>query len=87
MRTRCSRSPRFRPHLLRNSFRLTSRKYWDQIAKELKLVYTAPKAEAARAEFEKFNDGWGDRYPALIRLWDSAWEEFTPFLDYDFEIG
>lgn len=73
-------------HLLRNSFRLTSRKYWDQIAKELKLVYTAPKAEAARAEFEKFTDAWGDRYPALIRLWDNAWEEFTPFLAYDVEI-
>ncbi|MBB2893593.1 transposase-like protein [Flexivirga oryzae] len=58
-------------HLLRNSFRLTSRKYWDQIARELKLVYTAPTAQAARAEFEKFTN---------------AWEEFTPFLAYDVEI-
>ncbi len=73
-------------HLLRNSFRLTSRKYWDQIARELKLIYTAPTAEAARAEFEKFTDTWGDRYPALIRLWDNAWEEFTPFLAYDVEM-
>lgn len=73
-------------HLLRNSFRLTSRKYWDQIARELKLVYTAPKAEAARAEFAKFTDTWGQQYPALIRLWDNAWEEFTPFLAYDVEI-
>ncbi|KYH45279.1 hypothetical protein AZH51_05220 [Branchiibius sp. NY16-3462-2] len=52
--------------LLRNSFRPTSRKYWDQIARELKLVYTA--AAAARAEFDKFADGWGQRYPGLIRL-------------------
>lgn len=73
-------------HLLRNSFRLTSRKYWDQIARELKLVYTAPTADAARAEFEKFTDTWGERYPALIRLWENAWEEFTPFLAYDVEI-
>lgn len=73
-------------HLLRNSFRLTSRKYWDQIARELKLVYTAPTAQAARAQFETFTDTWGQRYPALIRLWDNAWEEFTPFLAYDVEI-
>lgn len=73
-------------HLLRNSFRLTSRKYWDRIARELKLVYTAASAEAARAQFEVFADAWGERYPALIRLWDNAWEEFTPFLDYDVEI-
>ncbi|RNI24940.1 IS256 family transposase [Flexivirga caeni] len=73
-------------HLLRNSFRLTSRKYWDQIARELKLVYTAGSATAARSQFEVFTDAWGERYPALIRLWDNAWEEFTPFLAYDVEI-
>lgn len=74
-------------HLLRNSFRLTSRKYWDQIAKELKLVCTASSPQAAaRAEFAKFTNAWGARYPALIRLWHNAWEEFTPFLDDDVEI-
>ena len=73
-------------HLLRNSFRLTSRKYWDQIARELKLVYTAPTAAAARAEFDTFTGVWGQRYPALIRLWENAWEQFTPFLAYEVEI-
>ncbi len=73
-------------HLLRNSFRLTSRKYWDQIARELKLVYTAASVAEARAQFEEFSATWGDRYPALIHLWDSAWEEFTPFLAFDVEI-
>ncbi len=29
---------------------------------------------------------WGARYPEIIRLWDNAWEEFIPFLDYDVEI-
>ena len=24
----------------------------------------------------------GQRYPAVIRLWDNAWTEFIPFLDY-----
>ncbi len=73
-------------HLLRNSFRLTSRKYWDQIAKGLKLVYTAPSADAALAQFEEFTAAWAGRYPALIRLWENAWEEFTPFLGYDVEV-
>lgn len=26
------------------------------------------------------------RYPAVITLWDNAWSEFIPFLDYDAEI-
>jgi putative transposase len=29
---------------------------------------------------------WGQRYPAIIRLWENAWTEFIPFLDYDVEI-
>jgi len=29
---------------------------------------------------------WGQRYPAVVRLWDNAWTEFIPFLDYDIEI-
>jgi Transposase, Mutator family len=29
---------------------------------------------------------WGARYPAVVRLWDNAWAEFIPFLDYDVEI-
>ena len=29
---------------------------------------------------------WGARYPAIIRLWRTAWAEFIPFLDYDLEI-
>ena len=26
------------------------------------------------------------QYPAIIRLWENAWSEFVPFLDYDVEI-
>jgi putative transposase len=29
---------------------------------------------------------WGKKYAAIIRLWENAWEEFIPFLDYDVEI-
>jgi len=29
---------------------------------------------------------WGQRYPAMIRLWENAWPEFIPFMDYDLEI-
>lgn len=28
----------------------------------------------------------GKRYPAMIRSWKKAWEQFIPFLDYDVEI-
>ena len=73
-------------HLIRNTFRLTSRKYWDEIKRDLKPIYTAVNATAARAAFDELAEKWGHRYPAVIRLWDNAWAEFIPFLDYDVEI-
>jgi transposase-like protein len=73
-------------HLIRNTFRLTSRKYWDELKRDLKPIYTAVNAAAARAGFDELAAKWGARYPAVVRLWDNAWAEFIPFLDYDVEI-
>src|SRR6059058_2892619 len=73
-------------HLIRNTFRLTSRKYWDELKRDLKPIYTAVNAAAARSAFDELTEKWGARYPAVIRLWDNAWAEFIPFLDYDVEI-
>jgi putative transposase len=73
-------------HLIRNTFRLTSRRYWDELKRDIKPIYTAVNATAARAAFDDLADKWGGRYPAVIRLWDNAWAEFIPFLDYNVEI-
>ena len=54
-------------HLIRNTFRLTSRKYWDELKRDIKPIYTAVNAAAARAAFDDLADTWGERYPAVIR--------------------
>jgi transposase-like protein len=73
-------------HLIRNTFRLASRRYWDELKRDIRPIYTAVNAAAARAAFDDLTDKWGKRYPAVVRLWDNAWAEFLPFLDYDVEI-
>lgn len=73
-------------HLIRNTFRYASRKYWDRISADLKPIYTAANPAEARLRYEEFAEKWGKCYPAIKRLWDNAWEEFIPFLDYDIEI-
>lgn len=73
-------------HLIRATLRYASRKYWDQLARDLKAIYTAPTAQAAWAAFEELEEKWGKPYPAIPKLWRAAWEEFTPFLAYDVEI-
>jgi putative transposase len=69
--------------LLRNSFGYASKRHWPAIAKDLKPVYTAPSESAAVEAFVAFTDTWGERYPAIIKLWDAAWAEFVPFLQFD----
>ena len=73
-------------HLIRNSFRLTSRKHWDAIKRDLKAMYEAPTPDAAEIALEELDDKWSAKYPAMVRLWRNAWNEFIPFLDYDIEI-
>ena len=40
----------------------------------------------ARLRMEEFCEKWGTPYPAIRRLWETAWPKFVPFLDYDVEI-
>jgi putative transposase len=73
-------------HLLRNSFRYAGRQHFDAIAKALRPVYTAATEAAAMERFLEFCEAWGERYPAIVRLWENAWAEFVPFLSFDVEI-
>lgn len=73
-------------HLIRGTFRYAGRQHRDALAKAIKPIYTAVNAAAAAEALDAFDTEWGYRYPAAIRLWRNAWEEFIPFLDYDTEI-
>src|SRR4051794_20001637 len=48
-------------HLIRNTFRLTSKKDWDGVRRDVKPIYTAPNPAAARSAFEDFADRWGGK--------------------------
>lgn len=73
-------------HLVRNTLRYTSRQHWGKITTDLRTVYTAATLDAATERFAEFEEKWGVRYPAVIRLWRDAWEEFIPFLSFPPEI-
>jgi putative transposase len=59
-------------HLIRNTFRYASRADWEQLAKDLRPVYTAPTEASARDRFAELAQKWGTKYPAIIRLWANA---------------
>ena len=73
-------------HLIRNSFRYASRRDWPELAKDLKPVYTAPTEAAALERLAELAGHWEAKYPAIVKLWESAWAEFVPFLAFDQEV-
>ena len=69
-------------HLIRASLRFASWKDRRAITVALRPVYTAPTVEAAADAMDTFELEWGDRYPGIVKVWRSAWEQFTPFLRF-----
>ncbi len=73
-------------HLIRNTFSFAARQHWEAMARDLRPVYSAVDESDARARFDEFAERWCDRYPAIRQLWENAWTEFVPFLDYPPEV-
>ena len=73
-------------HLLRHSLRYVPRREREQVARELKPIYTAVDADAAQAALEAFDDKWGARFPVITQAWLNAWEYVTPFLAFPPEL-
>ena len=73
-------------HMVRNSLRYASKKHWSAITKQMRAIYTAPTVPAAEAHFANFAETWRDLYPAMIGSWETAWEEFVPFLAFPVEL-
>jgi putative transposase len=70
-------------HLVRNALRPVARRDAGQVAAELRKVYTAPSAEAAFDALAEFSASpWGRKYPQAAKVFEAAWEDFTPFLAF-----
>ena len=70
-------------HLIRYSLQFAPWKERQGLARALKAVYTAPSAEAAAAELDRFEAGpYGERYVAVVASWRRRWEEVIPFFAF-----
>jgi putative transposase len=73
-------------HLLRSSLKYVPRREREQVARDLKPIYTAVGADQAHAELEAFDEKWGKRFPVITQAWLNAWEYFIPFLAFPAEV-
>ena len=68
------------------SLKYVPRREREQVARDLKPIYTAKDADQAQAELEAFDEKWGARFPVITQAWLNAWEYVIPFLAFPDEV-
>lgn len=69
-------------HLIRSSLRFVSWKDRKQVMPDMKAIYRADNAEAAKERLAEFEARWGTRYPAIGEAWRRAWEHVIPLFAF-----
>jgi putative transposase len=67
-------------HQIRSSMRYVNYRDRKAVARDLRPIYTAPNADAALVELERFDEQWGGGYPMIAHSWRAHWQHIVPFL-------
>ena len=73
-------------HQIRNSFKYVARKDTKELVKSLRCIYQASTQEQAEVALVELRAKWGEKYPHVVKSWESNWPELSPFLKYPPEI-
>lgn len=73
-------------HVIRNAMRFVTYKDRKPVAKAMREMYTAATLEAAELALGEFRKLYATQYPGAVDVWDHAWNDFVPFLDYPVEL-
>lgn len=73
-------------HMIRNSLKFVGWKERKEVAAELKNIYKAPTAAAAKMALEAFRVKYDARFPAIGKSWEANWDQVIPFFDYPEDI-
>jgi putative transposase len=73
-------------HLIRHSLKYVPRREREQVARDLKPIYTAVDADAAQQALEGLRRDVGQAVPGDHPAWLNAWEYVIPFLAFPPEV-
>lgn len=73
-------------HLIRASMRYVAAKDMKAVAAALKRIYTSASIEDASRELDAFEEAWGGKYRAAVRVWRNSWDNVVPFFQFPPEI-
>lgn len=71
---------------IRNACKYVVWKDRKAFTQDMKLIYTAPNREAAKAALEGFAKKWEGKYAYAVKSWRDNWDELTVFFDFPLEI-
>lgn len=69
-------------HLLRNTMALIATKDRKAVARDFKLVYTAPNEEKALRMLDTIEQTWKSKYPTLSQSWRNNWLKVAPMFSF-----
>ena len=73
-------------HQIRNSLKYVASKNQKEFMKDLKEVYQAPNKDTAEYNLLRLEEKWGEKYPMVIKSWQSNWEHLSHYFQYSGEI-
>jgi putative transposase len=73
-------------HQIRNSLKYVASKNQKEFMKDLKEVYQAPSKDIAEYNLLRLGEKWGEKYPMVIKSWQSNWEHLSHYFQYSGEI-
>ena len=73
-------------HQIRNSLKYVASANQKEFMKDLKEVYQASSKDIAEYNLLKLEEKWGEKYPMVIKSWQSNWEHLSHYFQYSGEI-
>ena len=73
-------------HLVRHSLNYVGWKQRKEVARDLKLIYTAPTDVEAEQRLAEFSLKWDAKFPMIAKSWRNNWTRVIPFFAHPPEI-
>jgi len=73
-------------HQVRNSLKYVASKDQKVFMKDLKKVYQAVNKNLAETELINLEEKWGNKYPVVIKSWNTNWDKLSAYFQYDEQI-
>ena len=73
-------------HQVRNSLKYVASKDQKVFMKDLKKVYQAVNKSQAETELINLEERWGNKYPIVIKSWNTNWDKLSAYFQYDEQI-